>query len=217
VKIDLHTHSEASKDGGISPEHYAKILREEIVDVIAITDHDRIDFALGMQKALGKDQIIVGQEVTTSDGDIIGLYLKKPIDKGKTAKEAVRLIKEQNGLVMVPHPFETLRKGISKHVLDEIAKDVDIIEGRNGRAVLQNFSAEAIAWGKRHNKLIVGNSDAHGFKGVGKTYTVIENKPKTKEELLLFLHEARFTYKRPPLITLLYPSLNMLKKKFQGI
>lgn len=216
MKIDLHTHSEASKDGGITPEQYAKILREEIVDVVAITDHDRIDFALGMQKALGKDKVIVGQEITTKDGDIIGLYLSNSIAAGLSAQDAVDKIKAQNGLVMIPHPFETVRKGISAEVLDAIKDDIDIIEGHNGRAVFQNFSKEATAWGKKHSKLIVGNSDAHGFKGVGKTYTIIETRPKNKEELLLYLRSAVFTNKRPPLVTLLYPTINMLKKYLKG-
>ena len=72
-KVDLHTHSQASPDGGIRPEQYAQALATEKLDFIAITDHDRIDFALGMQKALG-NKIIVGQEITTSVGELIGLY-----------------------------------------------------------------------------------------------------------------------------------------------
>lgn len=217
MKIDLHTHSEASKDGGITPEQYAKILRDEIVDIIAITDHDRIDFALGMQKALGAERIIVGQEITTTDGDIIGLYLRNHIESGLSAPEAIQEINTQGGLVMIPHPFETVRSGLSAKVLDSIILDVDIIEGHNGRAVFQDFSKQAISWGLKHNKLIVSNSDAHGFKGVGKTYTVIENQPRNKEELKLYLHDAQVIYKRPPFITLLYPVFNKTKKRFQGI
>ena len=216
IKVDLHTHSEASKDGGIRPGQYAKLLKNETLDVIAITDHDRIDFAVGMQKALGADKIIVGQEVTTTDGDILGLYLTKEIPAGLSPKEAVDQIHSQKGLVCVPHPFETVRKGISRETLEIITSDVDIIEGFNGRALVQNYGSEAIRWAKTNGKHYVASSDAHGYKGAGKTYTEIQKHPKTATELLSALHEARLVNGRPPLRTLLYPSINMIKKLIMG-
>lgn len=216
MKIDLHSHSEASKDGGITPEQYADLLQNEVVDCIAITDHDRIDFALGMQKALGSERIIVGQEITTSGGDIIGLFLTEKIDANLSPQETVDAIKTQGGLVCVPHPFETVRKGISLEVLDAIAVDVDIIEGYNGRAVFQDLGAQARDWGAKNGKSIVASSDAHGRKGVGYTYTVIDKSPKSGQELLAGLNNAELIFKKPPLITLLYPMRNSFLNKLKG-
>ncbi len=150
-KIDLHTHSEASRDGGITAEQYAYILRNEILDVIAITDHDRIDFALGMQKALGADKIIVGEEITTSQGEIIGLYLEEKVDPGMSAQETIDAIKLQDGIVYIPHPFEKVRKGLQEDILTALIDDIDIIEGYNGRAFAQNFSQKTLAIAKQHD------------------------------------------------------------------
>jgi predicted metal-dependent phosphoesterase TrpH len=215
IKIDLHTHSTASKDGGITLQQYKKILNKGILDVIAITDHDRIDFALKAREILGEKHIIVGQEVTTTDGDIIGLYLKNAIPSGLSAKEAVKLIHIQDGIVCIPHPFETLRKGVNLKVLDNIVNSVDLIEAHNGRAVFQNFSSSAIIWAETNNKPSVASSDAHGFKGVGRTYTNIKKFPTGPEELIELINDAKLTAKNPPFITLTYPAKNMILKKLR--
>lgn len=217
MKVDLHTHSEASRDGGITPDQYAELLQNEVVDVIAITDHDRIDFARGMQKALGADRIIVGQEITTTDGDLIGLYLTEPIEAGLSAQSAIDAIKSQSGLVYVPHPFETLRKGIAVETLDALAPDIDIVEGYNGRALLQNRGAQARNWAMRHGKLLAASSDAHGVRGVGLTYTVIDGSLRTASDLLKALQGAEFAYKRAPLLTMLYPTRNKIINKIRGL
>ncbi len=215
IRVDLHTHSEASKDGGITPEQYADLLRNEKLDVIAITDHDRIDFAKGMQKALGKDFIIVGQEITTNDGDIIGLYLTEPIESGLSVAEAITEIKSQGGLVYIPHPFEKVRKGISQETLNNIIEDVDIIETNNGRAVTKKYNIEAETFAVKNRKLSASSSDAHGIKGIGHSYTILQNRP-SKETLLIELENASFVYKRPPITSYLYPKYNTLVKFLKG-
>ena len=210
-KVDLHTHSIASVDGGIKPEQYAKALESEMLDYIAITDHDRIDFALGLNKALG-DKIIVGQEVTTADGDIIGLFLHEPIEAGLRAVQAAQKIHDQGGLVYIPHPFETVRSGITVETLDELAELVDIVEVFNGRAVFQNHGPKAAAWAKSHGKAGASSSDAHGFKGLGNSYSVINEAP-SRGALVNNLSMQSLAHRSAPLYTLLYPKLNRALKK----
>lgn len=209
-KVDLHSHSVASPDGGISPEQYAKILETEALDYIAITDHDRVDFALGLQKALG-DKIIVGQEVTTSQGELVGLYLNKAIEPGMPAAQTAHAIHDQGGLVYVPHPFETVRRGLSRETLDSIAGLVDIVEVHNGRAWFQNFSPQAAAWAKMHGKAGASSSDAHGYHGTGYSYSILEEKP-SRGSLAESLRMTHLAHRRAPLYTLLYPKMNRLKK-----
>lgn len=215
IKIDLHTHSEASKDGGITPDQYAEVLKNEVLDVIAITDHDRIDFAQGMQKALGADKIIVGEEITTTNGEIIGLYLHTKIEPHQTPEDTVQAILDQDGLVCIPHPFETVRKGITLETLNKIKDSVSIIESFNGRAFVQNFGIQATDWAQRTGTVTAANSDAHGAAGLGKTYTVIQKRP-TKETLVIELASAQKIQKRPPFYTLLYPKYNRMKKIISG-
>lgn len=212
IRIDLHTHSTGSRDGGITFEQYRTLLDDNSLDYIAITDHDSIAQARHMHDMLG-EQIIIGEEISTTEGDLIGLYLEKPVPAGLSAKKTVRLIKEQNGLVYLPHPFETIRHGLDEVTMDDIADDVDIVETCNGRAFVQNRSERALLWAKLNQKPATASSDAHGIKGIGATYTTIQAAP-TRANLLKLLERARLTYRKPPKVSLLYPKYHTIKKKF---
>ncbi len=214
-RVDLHTHSEASRDGGITPDQYAETLQNEVLDVIAITDHNRIDFARGMQKALGADRIIVGEEITTLQGEIIGLYLTEKVEPGMSAQDTIDAIKAQNGIVYIPHPFEKVRQGISVELLEALKQDVDIVEGYNGRAMTQRLGLQAIAFVKKYGIAVAASSDAHGVAGLGRTYTRLKSKPNRNnitEQLLGF----NLVYRRPPLYTFLLPKLNLIRNKIRG-
>ena len=209
VKVDLHTHSIASPDGAITAEEYASILRNKKLDYIAVTDHDRIDFALHLHQKIGP-QIIVGQEITTSQGELIGLFLTRPVQTGLSARDTALAIKAQHGLVYVPHPFETVRKGIDKGSLEGIAGLVDIVEGYNGRAFFQNKGPQAATWAKLHNKPIASSSDAHGVRGLHSCFVEIAEAPTAKnlaKQLLTGLPHMS----RPPMLSLLYPKVNRLR------
>src|ERR1700691_2165361 len=96
--VDLHTHSIISQDGGITAARYEKILQTGELDCIAITDHNETRFARIMQEKLGKG-IIIGEEISTKEGEIIGLYLRETIPGGIGVDEAIASIKRQEGLV----------------------------------------------------------------------------------------------------------------------
>ena len=215
IRIDLHTHSEASPDGGITPEEYADILQNEKIDIIAITDHDRIDFAQGLQKALGYERIIVGEEITTKDGEIIGLYLNEPIKPGLSADETADEIHAQGGLVYIPHPFEKVRKGIQIDTLNFISDKVDIIEAHNGRSLNKKHSVEAETWGIKNKVPIVSSSDAHGIAGIGHSYTTVGVRV-TRQNIQAELQNATIISGKPPYRSLLYPKYNRLKNKLKG-
>ncbi len=210
-KIDLHTHSVASPDGSITAEQYHKVISSKALDAIAITDHNRIDFALEMQQKL-PGAIIVGEEIMTSAGEIIGLYLTEPIRPGLTPQETIRAIKDQGGIVYIPHPFETVRKGLHPAILDELVDHIDIIEICNGRAFFQNKSEQAVVWTRLNGKIGAASSDAHGFQGLGATYTTVSAMP-AKDTLLGLMDNGVPMTGRPSVRALLYPKLNRLKKK----
>jgi predicted metal-dependent phosphoesterase TrpH len=181
------------------------------LDGVAVTDHNTIDFALALQAQLG-ERIIVGEEITTEQGEIIGLYLSHPIAAGLPLDDAIHQIQAQGGLVYVPHPFETVRKGISAAVLKIVADNVDIIEVHNGRAVAQNRSVQAHAWAASHHVPGAASSDAHGRAGWGKTYTILDRQP-TKETLVRLLATAKHRTGFPGVRALLYPKFNRLRKR----
>ena len=214
LKADFHTHSIASPDGGISAKQYRQLLDDGTLDYIAVTDHNRIDFAQELHQELG-NKIIIGEEITTSQGELVGLYLDSPIEPGQTAHQTAQAIHAQGGLVYLPHPFETVRNGIQIDVLNSISQYVDIVEGHNGRAIFQNRSSQALSWAKTHNKPVAASSDAHGVRGVGYTYTIIENAP-SHHNLVASLQKARRINNRPPFSSLAYPKLNRLRNRVKG-
>src|SRR3989344_7540901 len=210
-KIDLHTHSNASPDGGITADQYAKILSTNVLDVVAVTDHNHIDFAVGLQRQLG-DRIIVGEEIMTTGGEIVGLYLKKRIKSGLSPLETIKQIKDQGGLVYVPHPFESVRKGLHPGTLEELVDYLDIIEVCNGRAFLQNRSAQTVIWAKLNHIIGAASSDAHGVRGLGKTYTRVKKLPN-RSDLVEIIAAGTPVTERPGVRSLLYPKYHRLRKK----
>lgn len=212
-KIDLHTHSVASPDGGITAEQYAHALSKGLLDIIAVTDHNQIDFAVGLQKQLG-DKIIVGEEIMTTMGEIVGLYLSERVVPGLSPQETIRQIKEQNGLVYIPHPFESVRRGLHPAILEELVDHLDIIEVCNGRAWVQNRGAQAVIWAKLNHVVGAASSDAHGPRGLGRTYTRVKTLPGREDLPSALLHGVPET-ERPSVRSLLYPKYHRLRKKIK--
>ena len=213
IKIDLHTHSSASHDGGISPEDYAKILESGSLDYIAVTDHNTIALAQKLQRSLG-EHIIVGEEIMTREGELLGLFLNDTVSSGMSAFDTAKAIATQGGIVYVPHPLETVRKGLSTETLEMLASVIDIVEVHNGRAVFQNRGPQAHTWARLHNKAVAASSDAHGKAGLGHTYSLIAKKPTAKNLTEQMTH-AHFVFNRPPLHSLLYPKYHRFRKQIR--
>ena len=211
-KVDLHTHSSASHDGGISFEQYQLALSSGLLDAIAVTDHNSIETAQALHELLG-DQIIVGEEIMTSQGEIIGLFLKQPIAPGQSALDTVRSIKDQGAIVYIPHPFETVRKGMGPAVLETLIDYIDIVEVCNGRAFVQNRSAQAVVWARLNNIDSAASSDAHGYRGLGRTYSDLPEMP-TRDNLLKVLDHSVLRTGHPSMRALLYPKYHKIRKKF---
>ena len=211
-KIDLHTHSKASPDGCLTIDNYCQMIDSNKLNFIAVADHNIISFAQQLQAKLGAS-IIVGEEVTTNDGHLIGLYLKEAIKPGLSAAETADLIHDQNGLVYVPHPFEKrTRQSLSRQVLEAITDKVDIVEVFNGRARLASSGKLAMSWALEHKKAFAASSDAHGPHGWGQTYSRIDMLPE-RDNLLDLLNSPSIAAGSVGLIGRLYPELNRIRKQ----
>jgi len=160
--VDLHCHTSASFDSLSDPLAVARTAAQRGITHLAITDHDRIDGALrARDAAIPGLTVIVGSEVRTRQGDLIALFLERPIAAGLPASEAIAAIRDQGGLVGIPHPFDGWRGSLLR---DEVAlslvSQVDWIEGWNARLVApggnQRASELAIARELRHLGVIVG-------------------------------------------------------------
>lgn len=210
-KIDLHTHSIISHDGGITAEQYQSLLGKNILDCIAITDHNETSFAKLMQKKMG-DRIIVGEEITTTEGEVIGLFLTKTIPAGLSVQKTVAAIKEQGGLVYIPHPFETLRKGLQREALEKIIGSIDIVEVFNARGRWRGKSSDAEKFASASDCAKAASSDAHGWYGIGSSFSVVAKVPE-QQSLKKVLQNASLQKRYAPLWTYLYPAMNKVKNK----
>lgn len=210
-KVDFHTHSTASPDGALTPAQYRRMIEREGLHCIAVTDHNTIEMAQKLRQEFGQ-KIIVGEEITTTKGEIVGLYLTKIVPAMLTPAETIRQIHAQGGLVYIPHPFETARKGIQAADLEPLMAQVDIIETNNGRAVFQNRKNQAAAWAQKYGVAGASSSDAHGVAGWGRTYTLLEMMP-TRDNLLTLLQDASYVRGLPGVRGVLYPKFNRLRRR----
>jgi predicted metal-dependent phosphoesterase TrpH len=188
--IDLHCHTSASFDSLASPGDVVRAAARRGLTHLAVTDHDRIDGALRARDAAPDGlTIIVGEEVTTSDGDLIAAFLERAVPPGLTALEAIAAIREQGGLVGVPHPFDRSRGygRTSGAQLEDIADEVDWIEAHNARVVDGSANEQAAIFAAEHSLPGVCASDSHTILEVGISYNIVVGGPSTPEGLLAAL------------------------------
>ncbi|MDQ6603777.1 MAG: PHP domain-containing protein [Chloroflexota bacterium] len=176
-KLDLHAHTWHSQDSPVSPERLVRAAKRRGLDGIAITNHGRFAGHDTAQAAGGPDfRVIPGEEVYTTAGEIIGLFLREEIPNGLSPEETCAAIRAQGGIVVIPHPFDRYRKGaIGEAALDRLvgAGLVDAIEVFNGRMVapMDNWAAKTYA-AAHHVPMTVG-SDAHGTWEYGGSFIEI--------------------------------------------
>jgi predicted metal-dependent phosphoesterase TrpH len=195
--IDLHCHTSASFDSLASPEAVVRAAANRGLTHLAITDHDRIDGALRARDAAPPElTVIVGEEIKTSDGDLVAVFLHELVKPGMSATETIAAIRGQGGLVGVPHPFDRFR-GYGRRsgaALYGIAGLVDWIEVYNSRVVnlpgRPDANEEAGLFARDHGLPGIVASDSHTVMEVGVAYNAVTIDPGTPEGLLAALREV---------------------------
>lgn len=178
LKIDFHVHSNFSNDGDMPPEEIVETAKKIGLDGIAVTDHNTIKGGEEAEKLAGKNLLVfVGSEIKTQEGEIIGLNLKEDVPEGLTPEETCRLIKAQAGLVILPHPFDKLRKGLGKSIND-IIQYIDAVEVFNSRTLVDRFNKESLDFAKKHKIPGIAGSDSHFGVEIGSAYTVVDSEMK---------------------------------------
>jgi predicted metal-dependent phosphoesterase TrpH len=211
-RLDLHTHSIISYDGGITDAQYAKIFSDP-KNIVAITDHNEVSQALELKQKFG-EQVIVGEEILTDSGEIIGLFLNTLIPSKLSIADAISQIHSQGGLVYVPHPQELTRKGVSLAVLNRIADQIDILEIFNARSREPWLVRKNEEFTKSRSIAQAASSDAHSLSGFGTAYTEIDSIPN-KENLVELIKKGVVEKKRAQLLSWLAPARNKFRKKFK--
>ena len=177
-RADLHMHTTAS-DGWPAPHQLVDQARRVGLDVIAVTDHDTIEGALRAAdyaaRRAGVD-VIVGEEVSSRNGHIVGLFLERRIRPGMSAAATVHAIHDQGGLAVAVHPFwrTQRRTRASKiHGVGWLAAELefDAIEVENATPGFYVFNQLARRLNMGLDAAEVGGSDAHIVDAIGRAYT----------------------------------------------
>lgn len=219
---DLHSHSSASFDSLADPARMmAKAVRLGLTH-LAITDHERIDAALrARDQAPPGLQLIVGEEIRTADGDLLGLFLDRAVAPGLSALDTAAAIREQGGLVGLPHPFDRFRSsggsraGEAEEKLAGLASMVDYVETHNARAY-RDANPLAAAFAERHGLPGVASSDAHSISELGAASTVLPAPFSTAEELRQLLSRAELVPGRASYYVRLWTPAAKLVNRLRG-
>ena len=191
--LDLHCHTSASFDSLASPESVVRAAAARGLTHLAITDHDRIDGALAGRDVAAREDlgvtVIVGQEILSRDGDLIGVFLAEPVPAGLSAAATIAAVRDQGGLVGIPHPFDRARgssliRGEDRErTLEAMAGSVDWIEAWNARVLLGSGNQRAAELAVAIGVPGVAVSDAHTVMEVGVAATVVSGDPGSPEGL----------------------------------
>ncbi len=191
--VDLHCHTSASFDCLSDPVKVARAAARRGITHLAITDHDRIDGALRAREGAPDGlTVIVGEEVRTTAGDLICLFLDAAVPPGLTPAETIALVREQGGLVGIPHPFDRHRSSMANVTadLEALGGLVDWVEAYNARVVFREGNERAAAFALRTGLAGVAVSDAHSILEVGVASTRVTGDPSTPSGLLRALATA---------------------------
>lgn len=175
VRLDLHVHSRYSFDSLIESDGLRRICEERGLAGVAITDHDSLQGGLVFAAELPDLVIVPGEEVRSEEGEIIGLFLREEVPPGLPALETMRLIREQGGLVVIPHPFDYVKlRRLSARRLRELAREIDAIEAVNGKPRYWGANGAAGRFARENGLAVTAGSDAHKLEHVGLVYTEME-------------------------------------------
>jgi hypothetical protein len=198
---DLHCHTSASFDSLSKPASVVRAAAARGLTHLAITDHDRLDGAFAAQDSAPAElTVIVGQEVRTTGGDLIGLFLERPIAVGLSSADAAHAIREQGGLVGLPHPFDRFRSSGGRRAneaeLEALRGYIDYVEIWNARIMLGDGNRRAAEFAQAAGLPGVAVSDAHTVLEVGVAYTIADGPFDTAEQVRDALPGARLVMGR---------------------
>jgi predicted metal-dependent phosphoesterase TrpH len=175
VRVDMHSHTLHSGDSTTTIDEIADAVADAGIDVLFVTDHNSLAGVSELTRALegeGICRVIAGEEVRTHAGELIGLFLSQRIPFGENPRLTAHAIREQGGLVYVPHPFDPMRRNISEAALRDLADAglVDAIEVFNAKTSLQSLNNKAEQFAREKDIAQGAGSDAHVPLALGSAY-----------------------------------------------
>jgi hypothetical protein len=209
LKLDLHIHSQYSGDGIGAPKEIIKVLQKRGLQGMAITDHNTIKGSIKALEIAPKDFIVIpGVEISTLDGHIVALGVKKNIERELPIEETVEKIIDLGGIPLVVHLFRNM-SGIKKNNLKKIHKKLTAIEVFNSCSVPKsNLKSAKVA--KEFNLGGTGGSDSHEPEYVGYGYTLIDTTDYNQDSVISHINKKK-TWGEGEILPLYYRRDRMLK------
>ncbi|HTC86302.1 MAG TPA: PHP-associated domain-containing protein [Candidatus Acidoferrum sp.] len=185
-RADLHIHTLASDGTSGIEEVLKRAVEVAELDVIAITDHERIDAAVAARRLVASHglpiEVIVGEEVTTLGGHLLALFIEEPIRPLRSLRTTIAAIHEQGGLAIPAHPLVPYPLCAQGFALRRLLADMDErvhpdgLETFNPTALGRPFHGRVVAFAARHDLAAIGNSDAHAASAVGSGHTTFPGR-----------------------------------------
>ena len=170
----MHTHCEYSPDSRTPIAIQALAIKAAGLDVVCATDHNTIEGALRLREHADGFRVVIGEEVSSRDGEIIGLFLDEAVPRDLSAEETIARIHDQGGLVCVPHPYSHNRiYRIRREALERVWPTIDAIEVFNAREAIANDNRRALAFSVLHGIPGAVGSDAHRPWEIGRAFVEI--------------------------------------------
>ncbi len=211
LKADFHIHSRYSMDCNTSLDQIIHTCQKKGINCIALADHGAIEGALKLKK-IAPFYVIVAEEILTTRGEIMGMFLTELIPSGLSLEESIRRIKEQGGLFCAQHPFDKFRSdSLKADTMDEICGQIDLVEVFNARNPLMSSCRQASQFASEHHLPGSAGSDAHCAFEIGNAYIEM---PEFKgiSDFLTSLHQGKVFGHRASPVTHLYSMWARIKK-----
>lgn len=198
ISIDLHVHTHYSHCSNLRPDRIETLALERGLNTVAICDHNCLHGALETATLAKAITVIIAEEIVTTQGEIIGYFLREHIPPGLSPLETVSEIKRQGGLVSVPHPFDLLRSSrLRTSALKQVLDSIDMIEVFNARNMFNRPDHKLLNLSRKLGVVPVVSSDAHLGCEIGRATMVMEHYERP-DDFLHNLGEATcFTRKSP--------------------
>lgn len=185
----MHTHTMWSGDSTTTPAEIHDAVVAAGIDVLCITDHNSINGAIELSRSL-PCRVVVGEELKTHAGEIIGLFLTERVPIGVQPRQAAEMIRAQGALVYVPHPFDPMRRNLAEPAMRDLAEHglIDAIEVLNAKTSLQSLNRQAAAFAAEHGLAAGAGIDAHVPLALGAAYVEMPDFDGPAEFLVSLRH-----------------------------
>lgn len=192
-RIDFHAHTGHSSDSLLPVARLLHTAVQRGLAALAVTDHNSLSGALQARSLVEcaperfpNLAVIMGEEVNTSEGELIGICISELVPRGLTPEQTIARIHAQGGLVLAPHPFDRLRGSrITAQALARVVPLIDAVEVFNARTTFPADNQRALDFARRHHLAEVAGSDAHLPSEVGHGYVEVDSVPAGNAPALL--------------------------------